>query len=263
MIGKLNGVIPAHTPSGCRNECRSTSVETWSENSPLVSSAIPHANSTTSMPRTTSPLASSTVLPCSAEMIRASSSVCCDDQLAEGEHDPRAAHRPTRRSTSRTRPSRPARRRRRRRARRAARAAAPARWRGRRRARCGVEAPAVGRPPMRGRWSRAGRCSRCPHGLWGLQVGLLGRLVALVGLAGGAGRVERRDLATGTSHHASDDGAATSGSVSICTTVVTSDATASRNAVSNSSIVDEYSARAPRLAAFAARSTGSVSSVPR
>ena len=77
MIGKLNGVIPAHTPSGCRNECRSTSVETWSENSPLVSSAIPHAYSTTSMPRTTSPLASSKVLPCSAEMIRASSSVCC------------------------------------------------------------------------------------------------------------------------------------------------------------------------------------------
>ena len=28
MIGKLNGVIPAHTPSGCRNECRSTPVET-------------------------------------------------------------------------------------------------------------------------------------------------------------------------------------------------------------------------------------------
>ncbi len=76
MIGKLNGVIPAHTPSGWRNECRSTSVETWSENSPLVSSAIPHAYSTTSIPRTTSPLASSTVLPCSAAMIRASSSVC-------------------------------------------------------------------------------------------------------------------------------------------------------------------------------------------
>ena len=76
MIGKLNGVIPAHTPSGWRNECRSTSVETWSENSPLVSSAIPHANSTTSIPRTTSPLASSKVLPCSEEMIRASSSVC-------------------------------------------------------------------------------------------------------------------------------------------------------------------------------------------
>ncbi len=76
MIGKLNGVIPAHTPSGWRNECRSTSVETWSENSPLVSSAIPHAYSTTSIPRMTSPLASSTVLPCSEAMIRASSSVC-------------------------------------------------------------------------------------------------------------------------------------------------------------------------------------------
>ena len=28
MIGKLNGVIPTHTPSGWRKECRSTSVET-------------------------------------------------------------------------------------------------------------------------------------------------------------------------------------------------------------------------------------------
>ena len=37
MAGKLNGVIPAHTPSGWRNENRSTPVETWSENSPLSS----------------------------------------------------------------------------------------------------------------------------------------------------------------------------------------------------------------------------------
>ena len=52
-------------------------METWSENSPLSSCGMPHANSTTSMPRMTSPLASSTILPCSAAMIRASSSVCC------------------------------------------------------------------------------------------------------------------------------------------------------------------------------------------
>src|SRR3954462_11456886 len=31
MAGKLNGVMPAHTPSGSRNENVSTPVETWSE----------------------------------------------------------------------------------------------------------------------------------------------------------------------------------------------------------------------------------------
>ena len=30
MAGKLNGVMPATTPSGCRNEYESTSVDTWS-----------------------------------------------------------------------------------------------------------------------------------------------------------------------------------------------------------------------------------------
>src|SRR5204863_140394 len=43
MIGKLNGVIPAQTPSGWRNENASMSVETWSEYSPLSSCATPHA----------------------------------------------------------------------------------------------------------------------------------------------------------------------------------------------------------------------------
>src|SRR5712691_322408 len=37
MAGKLNGVIPAHTPSGWRIEQLSTSVETFSENSPFRS----------------------------------------------------------------------------------------------------------------------------------------------------------------------------------------------------------------------------------
>ncbi len=86
MIGKLNGVIPVHTPSGCRKECESTPPETWSLNSPLSSCGIPQTKSTTSRPRTTSPRASSIVLPCSLAMIRASSSVCSCDQLAEPEH---------------------------------------------------------------------------------------------------------------------------------------------------------------------------------
>src|SRR5919204_4316265 len=51
MIGKLNGVMPATTPSGWRNENASTSVETWSEYSPLSSCATPQAYSTTSWPR--------------------------------------------------------------------------------------------------------------------------------------------------------------------------------------------------------------------
>ena len=81
MTGKLNGVIPAQTPSGWRNENESTSVETWSEYSPLTSSGIPQAYSATSMPRMTSPLASSTTLPCSEATIRASSSACCSTRL--------------------------------------------------------------------------------------------------------------------------------------------------------------------------------------
>jgi hypothetical protein len=37
---------------------------------------MPHANSTTSMPRSTLPVASGSVLPCSSETIRASSVAC-------------------------------------------------------------------------------------------------------------------------------------------------------------------------------------------
>src|SRR5919108_1669085 len=51
ITGKLNGVMPAQTPSGWRNEKASTSVETWSEYSPLSSCGSPQAYSTTSMPR--------------------------------------------------------------------------------------------------------------------------------------------------------------------------------------------------------------------
>ena len=45
MTGKLNGVIPAQTPSGSRKENTSTPVETWSEYSPLSSCGMPQANS--------------------------------------------------------------------------------------------------------------------------------------------------------------------------------------------------------------------------
>ena len=68
MQGKLNGVIPATTPSGCLSEWLSTLVPTFSVTSPFRRCGMPTANSTTSSPRVTSPSASSWVLPCSAEI---------------------------------------------------------------------------------------------------------------------------------------------------------------------------------------------------
>ena len=65
IAGKLNGVMPAHTPTGWRTVCVSTAVPTFSEYSPLSSCGMPQANSTTSMPRCTEPIASGSVLPCS------------------------------------------------------------------------------------------------------------------------------------------------------------------------------------------------------
>ena len=59
IAGKLKGVIPATTPSGCRIDQLSTFVPTFSENSPLSKCGIPHANSTTSSPLVKEPLASS------------------------------------------------------------------------------------------------------------------------------------------------------------------------------------------------------------
>ena len=68
MQGKLNGVMPATTPSGWRSEWLSTLVPTFSVTSPFSRCGMPTANSTTSSPRVTSPSASSWVLPCSAEI---------------------------------------------------------------------------------------------------------------------------------------------------------------------------------------------------
>ncbi len=72
IAGKLNGVMPATTPSGWRTIWLSTPVPTFSENSPFSNVGAAHANSTTSMPRVTSPTASSCVLPCSDEITSAS-----------------------------------------------------------------------------------------------------------------------------------------------------------------------------------------------
>jgi hypothetical protein len=72
ITGKLNGVMPATTPSGWRSVQLSMPVETWSVKSPLSSCEIPQANSTMSMPRETSPCASVNTLPCSSVIISAS-----------------------------------------------------------------------------------------------------------------------------------------------------------------------------------------------
>ena len=74
MAGKLNGVMPATTPSGWRTEWTSTPVPTDSENSPLSRCGAPRENSTTSRPRCRSPWASGKVLPCSSDRSRAMSS---------------------------------------------------------------------------------------------------------------------------------------------------------------------------------------------
>ena len=66
MAGKLNGVIPATTPTGCRSVQASMFGPTLRLYSPLRISGAAQANSTFSMPRLSSPTASSRVLPCSA-----------------------------------------------------------------------------------------------------------------------------------------------------------------------------------------------------
>ena len=75
MAGKLNGVIPAQTPSGCWILYISTPVATFSINAPCCRLPMPEACSTTSRPRNTSPLASARVLPCSSVSMAASSSM--------------------------------------------------------------------------------------------------------------------------------------------------------------------------------------------
>ena len=77
MAGKLNGVMPATTPSGWRIEATSTRVETCVDSSPLTNCGTEiQASSTISMPRATSPSASECTLPCSAVISSAISSRC-------------------------------------------------------------------------------------------------------------------------------------------------------------------------------------------
>ena len=88
IAGKLNGVIPAQTPTGWRivsqSTCRAILASDW----PMSRLGTPHANSTTSMPRWTDARASARVLPCS-RVTRLASSSACAQPLAEPEHHAR------------------------------------------------------------------------------------------------------------------------------------------------------------------------------
>ncbi|MCY1414621.1 hypothetical protein D9M71_300760 [compost metagenome] len=77
IAGKLNGVIPATTPRAWRRAWESMLLPMFSLTSPFSRCGPPQANSTTSMPRTTSPRASECTLPCSAVMIAASFPAFC------------------------------------------------------------------------------------------------------------------------------------------------------------------------------------------
>ena len=89
IAGKLNGVIPATTPSGCRIEYTSTPRRRLLREAALEQVGTPHANSTFSSPRATSPRASESTLPCSDGDDRRELVAMPVEQVAEGEQDRR------------------------------------------------------------------------------------------------------------------------------------------------------------------------------
>ncbi len=72
IAGKLNGVMPAHTPNGWRMEYTSMPGPAPSVYSPFSACGMPQANSITSSPRCISPRLSASTLPCSLDRISAS-----------------------------------------------------------------------------------------------------------------------------------------------------------------------------------------------
>ena len=76
IAGKLNGVIAATTPTGWRTRSTSTPAATPSSPSPFSRWGIAQAASVDSIPRSTSPRASSSVLPMSSVTSRAIRSRC-------------------------------------------------------------------------------------------------------------------------------------------------------------------------------------------
>ncbi len=161
ITGKLNGVMPATTPSGSRTVCTSTPVETSVECDPLSRCGIPQANSMFSRPRATSPAASLSTLPCSAVTAAARSGAAAATRsrrrkrtAARALSDPAAPL-----GGGLGRPPRP--RRRPRRPRPEERWPSAPRGQGRRRARCAPTVPATDFPPTQCSSSRMARsCHR-------------------------------------------------------------------------------------------------------
>jgi hypothetical protein len=77
MAGKLNGVMPATTPSGWRIALQSTSGAMFSMLAPISNDGSSQASSIISTPRCTEARDSAKVLPCPRETRRATSSPFC------------------------------------------------------------------------------------------------------------------------------------------------------------------------------------------
>ncbi len=73
--------MPTTTPSGWRSVWQSMPRAIFSNDSPISKEGMPQANSTTSIPRLRSPRASDSVLPCSVEMPRQSSSKASSNKI--------------------------------------------------------------------------------------------------------------------------------------------------------------------------------------
>ena len=86
MKGKLNGVIAAKTPIGCRIMSESIPRETSSRLEPCMSDGMPVATSTHSIPRPTSPVASVIVLPLSVVTSIASSFFASSSRYFRSKH---------------------------------------------------------------------------------------------------------------------------------------------------------------------------------
>ena len=100
IAGKLNGVIAATTPTGWRTSSTSSPLAIPSRFWPFIRWGMAVAASTDSIPRPTSPSASSCVLPMSAVTSAASSSRCSSSTFRSAITRARALlrrHRPPRR----------------------------------------------------------------------------------------------------------------------------------------------------------------------
>ena len=87
MAGKLNGVMPATTPSGWRIWYTSTPVLACSLNPPFSRCGMPVANSMFSRPRATSPSASVADLAVLGGEVRRDLGAVLVDEVADPEQD--------------------------------------------------------------------------------------------------------------------------------------------------------------------------------